>query len=381
LQYNQPYGVSDPNAPYINGNPPTGTMGSIPPAASIEFPQREIVNVISNGGFTPDNADLVQLAKAIQGGKLNYAADSGVANSYQITVTPALLAYLPGNRWFVKIANTNTGPSTLNVNGVGARTIVYGNGDALIAGDLTAGSIAEFWDDGTKFQLCPTHTSHLSGTRAALSGVKMFPTPGAYIYQPTVGTRAVLVECVGGGGGGGGSYATGAGQISVGVAGGAGGYARKFITSGFLNANMTVGAGGVGGVPNGGTGQQGGTTSFGAILSCIGGSGGVSYAPGSDAGAGNTTTAAGGSASGGDINVFGQYSYATELLGNGAAVSGWGGATMYGQSGLAFGVSTDGGDGQGFGSGGTAAMCLANSAVGHTGGKGAPELIIIWEYA
>ena len=47
MQYNQPYGVSDPNAPYINGNPTTGTMGSIPPAASIEFPQREIVDVIS----------------------------------------------------------------------------------------------------------------------------------------------------------------------------------------------------------------------------------------------------------------------------------------------------------------------------------------------
>ena len=53
MKYNQPYGVSDPNAPYINGNPTTGTMGSIPPAASIEYPQREIVNVISNGGLTP----------------------------------------------------------------------------------------------------------------------------------------------------------------------------------------------------------------------------------------------------------------------------------------------------------------------------------------
>ena len=38
MQYNQPYGISDPNAAYINGNPTTGTMGSIPPAASIEYP-------------------------------------------------------------------------------------------------------------------------------------------------------------------------------------------------------------------------------------------------------------------------------------------------------------------------------------------------------
>lgn len=46
MLYNQPYGISDPNASYINGNPSTGTMGSIPPALSIEHPQREIVKVI-----------------------------------------------------------------------------------------------------------------------------------------------------------------------------------------------------------------------------------------------------------------------------------------------------------------------------------------------
>ena len=32
MQYNQPYGVTDTNAPYINGNPTTGTMGSSRPA-------------------------------------------------------------------------------------------------------------------------------------------------------------------------------------------------------------------------------------------------------------------------------------------------------------------------------------------------------------
>ena len=46
MLYNQPFGITDPNAPYINGNPNTGTMGSIPPALSIEHPQREIVKVI-----------------------------------------------------------------------------------------------------------------------------------------------------------------------------------------------------------------------------------------------------------------------------------------------------------------------------------------------
>jgi len=74
LQYNQPYGVSDPNASYVNGNPAIGVEGSIPPASSIEYDQREIVEVINwawqnglPGCNAPTNADLTQLRKAIQG--------------------------------------------------------------------------------------------------------------------------------------------------------------------------------------------------------------------------------------------------------------------------------------------------------------------------
>jgi hypothetical protein len=79
MQYNAPYGVSDPNGAYINGNPSTGTMGSIPPAMSIEHPQREIVNVIQwaydngyidqNGAACqqPTSAAVDQLLKALFG--------------------------------------------------------------------------------------------------------------------------------------------------------------------------------------------------------------------------------------------------------------------------------------------------------------------------
>ena len=68
MKYEAPYGVSDPNSSYINGNPATGTMGSIPPAASIENPQREIVNLITDAGGTPTDADLHQLARGVQSG-------------------------------------------------------------------------------------------------------------------------------------------------------------------------------------------------------------------------------------------------------------------------------------------------------------------------
>ena len=80
MQYNQPLDQpSNPNAPYIDGNPGAGIQGSIVPAASIEYDQREVVEVIYRAfqrGYSdfsntpcaaPFNSDLMQLRKAIEG--------------------------------------------------------------------------------------------------------------------------------------------------------------------------------------------------------------------------------------------------------------------------------------------------------------------------
>jgi hypothetical protein len=138
MKYNAPYGVSDPNAAYVNGNPATATPGSIPPAASIEFPQREIVNLINNTGIVPDNADLNQLARGIQSGQLTYGLDTGSANAYSIALSPPPLQYWDGLAIWVIPANANTGPSTINVSGLGFKNIVRRGGDPLQAGDMPA---------------------------------------------------------------------------------------------------------------------------------------------------------------------------------------------------------------------------------------------------
>lgn len=80
MQYNAPLDQpTNPNAPYVDGNPQAGIQGSIVPAASIEFDQREVVEVITRANvrgysdFTgtrcaaPTNADLTELRKAIEG--------------------------------------------------------------------------------------------------------------------------------------------------------------------------------------------------------------------------------------------------------------------------------------------------------------------------
>lgn len=154
MRYNPPYGISDPEGPYINGDPSIGRAGSIPPAESIEYPQREIVNLIKDVNIaTPDNSDLRQLAKAIQSQRLNYSEDFGTANAYFAQLTPAPDDYFAGMVVRLKIANTNAGDSTLACNTLTPKHVVRPDGTNLQQYDLITGAIATFTYDGAKWVL------------------------------------------------------------------------------------------------------------------------------------------------------------------------------------------------------------------------------------
>lgn len=83
---NKPEGSS-----YVEGNPATGVASSIVPAAAIEHPMREIVEVIHRAGLTPSPDVLTQLADAIQG-MIQAALGGGAPADY---VTLAALSSLP----------------------------------------------------------------------------------------------------------------------------------------------------------------------------------------------------------------------------------------------------------------------------------------------
>ncbi|AID18338.1 hypothetical protein PPF1_25 [Rhizobium phage vB_RleM_PPF1] len=92
MEYNAPYGSADPNAPYVDRNMAAATKGSIPPAAAIEFPQREIMAVITAAGISGSNGDLTQLLQAIE--QLISAATGGGDTSNYVLM-PAARARLP----------------------------------------------------------------------------------------------------------------------------------------------------------------------------------------------------------------------------------------------------------------------------------------------
>lgn len=159
MKYVQPYGISDPEAVYINGNPATGTMGSIPPAASIEHPQREIVSLIKAGGLTASPTDLNQLLRSTRGQVPSFLDDTGAANtiicSYvtQGQTGVPLSGYRKGLTVRIKVKTTNTGPVTINIDAQGAVPVIRGDSGVMTPSEIPANSIIEVVYDGASFQL------------------------------------------------------------------------------------------------------------------------------------------------------------------------------------------------------------------------------------
>lgn len=82
-----------------------------------------------------------------------YAADSGTANAYVISPTPAAISYAAGGSYAFLSLNANTGASTLNVSSLGVKAIKNPAGGALVTGDILASQIVVVTYDGTNFQM------------------------------------------------------------------------------------------------------------------------------------------------------------------------------------------------------------------------------------
>ncbi len=84
----------------------------------------------------------------------NYIADTGAANAYVATLVPAIASYVAGQRVEFKATFANTTTSTLNVNGLGVKTIKkLGGATDLASGDIVAGMVVEVEYDGTNFMM------------------------------------------------------------------------------------------------------------------------------------------------------------------------------------------------------------------------------------
>lgn len=79
----------------------------------------------------------------------------GTADAITLTLPEIveLVSYIKGNRFTFKAAQTNTGATTINVDGVGAVEVLKTGGLPLTAGSIIAGGVYDVYYDGSKFQL------------------------------------------------------------------------------------------------------------------------------------------------------------------------------------------------------------------------------------
>lgn len=162
--------------------------------------------------------------------------------------------------------------------------------------------------------------------------VTQFTSPGVTVWTMPTGMVACIAEVVGAGGSGGGNPLTGAGQSAISGGGGGGGYCRKLFLASALAATETVrvGAGGAASTA-GGAGNLGGLSRFAEgkayVLLANGGAGGLAGTATSGAGPFNTAGGAGGTASGGDLNITGGAgNTGTAISGGGICVNFGGGS-------------------------------------------------------
>ncbi len=128
---------------------------------------------------------LTEVPAWTQAGKWKYGADSGTLNAMAVTLAPVPAAYVAGMSIDVKAGSTNTGALTLNVNGLGAKTVMKPSGVACTGGEVVSGAIATFTYDGSQFYL---RTAQATSTSTSTGGLTAIATTSPIHGDGTSGT-------------------------------------------------------------------------------------------------------------------------------------------------------------------------------------------------
>lgn len=126
--------------------------------ASSAIAQQQVVNVGSSANdgtgdnlraaFVKVNANDAELYANI----LASATASGT-NTYTATPDPAIASYATGQKFVITFTNANSASSTINLNGLGAKTLKKDVTTNLASGDIKAGGCYLIVYDGTNFQV------------------------------------------------------------------------------------------------------------------------------------------------------------------------------------------------------------------------------------
>ena len=363
---------------FTEGDPVGGVQATVVTDDFLNDVQEELVSILVAAGVSPVKGTQDQVLQSIyklaQNQKSVAFTTAGTAAALTLTPIPAITAYSSPLRFRVKFSQASNGSGTLNVSGVGAKSLKqYDTAGAKVPAVYAVGQLGDIEYDGADFVLLDQLPA--SGL---LINTKVITVSGTYTKTP--GTNKIKVRQVGGGGAGASVPTSGAGICASGSGGASGSEAEAVFVSGFDSVVVTIG---VGGSPVAGTaGGSGGTTRFGALVVSPGGGGGnvIQASNGSPfvvpQGAPGSNSTSSGAVS---ITVkTGQPGPSGIALGA-VSLSGQGAASTYGSGGLNSG-SGSGTAATGYGAGGGGAANQASGAA-FLGGVGTQGVVIVEEYA
>lgn len=122
--------------------------GTAPPTANIPMGGFKFTGS-GNGAATDDLTTI----KNVQDSAVQYFTATGT-DTITGALSPALASYVAGQTFKFTSAGANTTTTvTLNINGLGAKSITKNGSTALSIGDIKAGAVCQVVYDGTQFQL------------------------------------------------------------------------------------------------------------------------------------------------------------------------------------------------------------------------------------
>lgn len=283
------------------------------------------------------------------------------------TASGTLVAYAPDSAAFDAVLSATTAFTRSLLDDPDAATARATLGAASLGANTFAGAQTLPGNAVNALEAVPKQ--QLDASPGRLLAVRVFTTANSgQTYTPTAGASSFIVEVQAPGGGSGGAPTAGAGGYSGSAGGGAGSYAKCRLTAAQIGAGqvMTIPTGGTAGGAGSTTGGNGGTASFGALISCPGGKGSASYGPtASTVTVVENTAVAGAPSTTGTVLAISAGQLGGPAVGSiGGVARGLGGASMSGNYGA--------------GANGAALGASASAVAGNAGGD---AIITVWEFA
>lgn len=143
---------------------------------------------ITGLGAATARTDAASLATIQDGTGVYVSTVGGTADVITLTPSPAITVYAAGQRFSWIASGSNTTNVTVNVSGLGAKALTKRGSSALVANDITSGSMIEAEYDGTRFQLLNVFVA--TGTYLPVDGST--PMTGTLTFATTTPAKDLL---------------------------------------------------------------------------------------------------------------------------------------------------------------------------------------------